>query len=292
MEVQHATGTGIAYRAFGSLDDPCVVCLHGFPDIPRTWASLAEVLVAQGRRVVAPWLPGYAPSSLVGPLDPLSVADRLLAFIDEISDGSPVHLVGHDWGAICAYPMLYKRPELFRSAAVLAIPHLGAIEANIPDAPRQLLRSSYIALFQIPAIPEWLLRARDYALIERLWKIWSPGFDPGNDYFADLKGCLGRSASAPLAYYRALRSPSVIRRFRVMIAGDPIPVPTLYLHGERDGCMAVGLGAGQEKYFSAMFETVHLAEAGHFLHLERPSEVNEAIADWQTAHAGASARPD
>ncbi|MEM7137810.1 MAG: alpha/beta hydrolase [Myxococcota bacterium] len=292
MEIQHAKGTGIAYRVFGSPEDPCVVCLHGFPDTPRTWGPLANALVARGRRVITPWLPGYAPSSLTGPLDPLSVADRLLAFIEEVSPGAPVHLVGHDWGAVCAYPMLYQRPELFRSAAVLAIPHLGAIEANMPEDPRQFLRSSYIALFQFPALPERLLRARDYALVERLWKIWSPGFNPGDDYFAELKRCLGQSASAPLAYYRALRSPSLIRRLRALVAGDPIPVPTLYLHGERDGCMAVSLGAGQEKYFSAMFDTVRLAEAGHFLHLERPAEVNEAIAEWQTAHAGEAARQD
>jgi pimeloyl-ACP methyl ester carboxylesterase len=41
---------------------------------------------------------------------------------------------------------------------------------------------------------------------------------------------------------------------------------------------------GQEPHFSAMFERVLLADAGHFVHLERPLEVNEAIASWFKSH--------
>ena len=58
----------------------------------------------------------------------------------------------------------------------------------------------------------------------------------------------------------------------------------MYLHGERDGCVGVEMAEGQEEHFSAMFETVKLAEAGPFLHLERPAEVNAAIIRWFEQH--------
>ena len=48
--------------AFGPLDDPrrpLAVLVHGFPDTPHTWRHLGPQLVADGYRVVAPWLPGY-----------------------------------------------------------------------------------------------------------------------------------------------------------------------------------------------------------------------------------------
>ncbi len=89
---------------------------------------------------------------------------------------------------------------------------------------------------------------------------------------------------APLGYYRSLRSPKVLGEIRALLKTDPIPIPSLYLHGERDGCIGVELIDGQERYFSALFETIRFAEAGHFLHLERPDEVNQAIVEWFVTH--------
>ena len=284
MPSERCEKTGISYVATGEADAPLVLCLHGFPDIPRTWDPLTDTLERAGFRVIAPWLPGYAPSSLDGPLDLPAVTRRLLAFIEEVSPEAPVRLVGHDWGALITHCALSQKPDRFRAAVTLAMPHPLAIQANVAEFPRQLLRSSYIAFFQPPAVPERVIRARNFAFIEWLWKIWSPGFDPGTEYFGELKECLRASMPAPLSYYRSLRSPRVIRELRALLQTDPIPVPTLCLHGEGDSCMGIELTKGQEQYFSALFETVRFAEAGHFLHLERPTEVNQAIQDWFSAH--------
>jgi pimeloyl-ACP methyl ester carboxylesterase len=89
---------------------------------------------------------------------------------------------------------------------------------------------------------------------------------------------------APIRYYRALLSPKVVLDVRRMVGANPIVVPTIYLHGERDGCIGPEMADGQEKHFSALFEMVKLADAGHFLHLERPREVNAAILRWFEGH--------
>lgn len=284
MQTERCQQTGISYVTSGEADAPLVICLHGFPDVPRTWDSLTGALVGSGFRVVAPWLPGYAPSSLDGPFDLPTVARRLLAFIEEVSSDAPVRIVGHDWGALLVHCALSLEPDRFRAAVTLAMPHPLAIEANAPEFPRQLLRSSYIAFFQLPVLSERVIGARDFALIEWLWNVWSPGFDPGATYFDEVKQCLKDSLPAPLLYYRSLVSPGAIRELRTLLETDPIPVPTLSLHGERDGCMGVELGGGQERYFSALFETIRFSEAGHFLHMERPIEINQAIQDWFQAH--------
>ena len=91
--------TGLSYVSTGPEDAPLVVCLHGFPDIPRTWGGLTGPLHEAGYRIVSPWLPGYAPSSLEGPFDIPTLTQTILSFIDELSPSVPVRIVGHDWGS-------------------------------------------------------------------------------------------------------------------------------------------------------------------------------------------------
>jgi pimeloyl-ACP methyl ester carboxylesterase len=141
-----------------------------------------------------------------------------------------------------------------------------------------------MGFFQVPIVSDRVVKARDFRFIERLWERWSPGFDPGTEYFEELKLCLRSSMPAPLKYYRAAASLKVMREMRATIAAGPIVVPTMCLHGERDGCIVAGMADDQEEHFSALFEMVKLADAGHFLHLERPAEVNAAILRWFEAH--------
>jgi pimeloyl-ACP methyl ester carboxylesterase len=284
MRTSSSERTGIHYVTRGEADAPLVICLHGFPDIPRTWDQLSERLAGRGFRVVTPFLPGYAPSSAGAALDLSSAIRKISTFIEELSPEAPVRVVGHDWGAVIAHVLLAQRPARVRAAAVLSVPHPLALERNVVDYPRQLLRSSYMVLFQVPVVAAGLIRARDFTFVKWLWHVWSPGFDPGTDYFHEVTRCLDASLPAPLEYYRSLRSPKIIRELRSLLRVDPIPVPTLYLHGERDGCIGVDLIDGQERYHGALFETVRLAEAGHFLHLERPDQTNQLIDDWFQSH--------
>jgi pimeloyl-ACP methyl ester carboxylesterase len=49
---------------WGPVDAPIALCLHGFPDTAYSWRKVAPALVDAGWRVVAPFMRGYAPSSL------------------------------------------------------------------------------------------------------------------------------------------------------------------------------------------------------------------------------------
>src|SRR4051812_6071567 len=83
----------------GSLEAPVALCLHGFPDHPPGLAPLMSALAQAGYRAVAPWLRGYAPSTLEGPfdLDRLTADARALA--EALSPGRRIYIAGHDWGA-------------------------------------------------------------------------------------------------------------------------------------------------------------------------------------------------
>lgn len=56
----------IAYEAWGPVDGPPVVLVHGFPDDARSWDQVAAELARHGRRVIAPYLRGVGPTPVPG----------------------------------------------------------------------------------------------------------------------------------------------------------------------------------------------------------------------------------
>ena len=59
-----------------------------------------------------------------------------------------------------------------------------------------------------------------------------------------------------------------------------IQVPTLYFHGRNDGCIGAEIAEGMEAFFDRGLEKVIVEDAGHFVHQERPEEVNRRILEF------------
>lgn len=274
-------GLEVSGLELGPADAPVALCLHGFPDVPRTWTSLMYELAAAGYRAVAPWMPGYAPSGLVGPFDQRALAAQVLAMVDALSPNAPVAVVGHDWGAAVTYPALQQAPARFRRAVTLSVPHPMSFLDNLRRHPRQLRRSWYMGFFQLRGVAEQAIAWNDFALIERLWTDWSPGYHCPPDYMDELKQCLAASLPAPLHYYREMFAGDVRAEMAAgKLASSRIRVPVLYLHGADDGCIGPEMADGQALFFDADNEQRIVARAGHFLQLERPAEVNACILGW------------
>lgn len=270
------------YVARGDAKAPLVLCLHGFPDVATTFASMIGTVADAGYRAVAPWMRGYAPSVLAGPYDPDAIALDAIALSEALSPSAPVAIVGHDWGAVATYGAISMRPERFTRAVTMAVPHPLAFVANLPRLPAQLRRSWYMLAFQLPLAPHLAMR-HDGALIDRLWRDWSPGFTPLPGHLDDVKRSILGGMPAPFLYYRQAARPLVpaIRRIRDAHAKSRIiRVPTRFLLGATDGCIGFEAGTGQERFFAADFESHVVDGAGHFLHLERPAEVERLVVDW------------
>ncbi|HVV81595.1 MAG TPA: alpha/beta fold hydrolase [Kofleriaceae bacterium] len=272
--------------AAGPTDAPPVIVLHGFPDAPPTFASLLAALARRGHRAVAPWLRGYAPSIVDGPYDVETLADDVAAWADVLSPDAPVRLVGHDWGAIATYAACSRHRARVAAAVTLAVPHPLAFLRALDAA--QVVRSWYMLFFQLPGAPR-LARARDFALVDRLWRRWSPRHRLPPALRAELHACLAASWPAPLLYYRALLrpfGPAVARVRRDSPAATPSTVPTLYLHGADDGCIGVDAERDADRYFAGPYRFEVLAGAGHFLAAERPEDVAARADAWFRAHGG------
>ncbi|HEX4686118.1 MAG TPA: alpha/beta hydrolase [Nocardioides sp.] len=283
-----ANGIDIAYLEAGPDDGPLALCLHGFPDHAPTWQHLMPELAAAGYHVVAPWLRGYSPTGLA-PDDNYQVAAvalDALALADELGGDRDAVLIGHDWGAIAAYTAVGHRPERFSKLVTMAVPHQAALMARFLSTPAQLKRSWYIFFFQTP-LAELIVPGDDFAVIDMLWRDWSPGLVPDPGFMRDLKATLGApgSTAAAISYYRSMlgTKPGDPALDAIQAAGNgPTPVPTLYLHGADDGCMGVELVVEDEMqpFFPAGLDIEIVPASGHFLHLDQPEAVNRLVLDF------------
>lgn len=263
---------GERFAAIACGEGPLVLCLHGFPDVPATWAPVMQRLAARGYRCVAPWLRGYAPSTTEGPFTVDHLGGDAIALARALSPERPAFLLGHDWGALAAHAAIARAPERFAAAVIASVPHPARLVASYLRHPSQLARSWYIGFFQLPRLPE---RALDAGLVERLWRAWSPGYDPPRDHLREVARTLARSEHAPLGAYRALA-----RSLALEVPRWPrIRVPTLYLHGARDGCLAPEIARGQERAFEGPHREERV-DAGHFAPLEAPERVAELALAW------------
>lgn len=277
-------GVELAYLEDGPGDGPLAICLHGFPDTAWTWRHLLPVLAEAGFHAVAPFLRGYAPSGLAasGYYDTGSLVADVVALHEALGGDERAVVLGHDWGAFATYGAAALAPERFRRAVALSVPPAAVLWPGMVRL-AQLKRSWYVFFFQLP-LAEVALAADDLALAGELWRDWSPGYDPSAD-LARLREALGEPArlSAALDYYRAMLDPGrqdpSLERERAA-AQSPVPQPLLYLHGADDGCIGAELVADTDAVLALLGPGSRVAVvhgAGHFLHLEKPTEVNALV---------------
>ena len=281
----HANGLEFAYLEAG--DGPLALCLHGFPDSAWTWRHLLPALADAGFRAVAPWLRGYAPTEIPadGAYQAGALAADATALHEALGGDERAVIVGHDWGAVATYAAAAYAPGRWRRVVAIAIPPGGGAAKFVANYD-QIKRSFYVFFFQSP-LADTVVPRHDLQFIEELWRDWSPGYD-GSEDVTHAKDALREPANltAAVDYYRAAFDPS--RQYpkyaEYQRAGTrPSPQPTLYLHGLNDGCMGVELSKGAEASLGPGSRVQLVERAGHFLHVERPAEVNRLIADWLTS---------
>jgi len=124
---------------------PCVLLLHGFPELAYSWRKVMPPLAAAGFHVVAPDQRGYGRTTgWDGHYDGDLASFRLLNLVRDMLalvaalGHRTVDIVGHDFGASVAAWAALIRPDVFRSVTLMSAPFAGApagpsIAASSPD---------------------------------------------------------------------------------------------------------------------------------------------------------------
>ena len=277
---------GVRFATLEAGEGPLVLCLHGFPDHAYSFRHQLPALAAAGFRAVAPFMRGYAPTEI--PADGRYQTAVLALDIVELISAlgySSAHVFGHDWGAVASYGAAMHAPEKITKLVTAAVPHGPTLLNAFMSSYDQQRRSWYMFFFQHP-LSDAAVAHDDFRFIERLWQDWSPGWKyPAEDMEA-LKATFRAPGvlQAALGYYRAMLNPAnqdpALFELQAQMSLAPVPVPSLVFHGGRDGCIGGELLDGMEALFPRGLRKVIVADAGHFMHQEKPEEVNRVLIEF------------
>lgn len=259
-------------RDEGPRDGEPVVLLHGFPQDARSWDGVAPLLHARGYRTIAPdqrgCSPGARPRRRRDYRQSELVADTA-ALIDRI--GRPVHVIGHDWGAVVAWGIAARRPESVRSLTAVSVPHPAAFVRALGTS-GQLFRSWYMLFFQLPWLPERLLS--DERTARRTLRRSGQVPDAAA---RDAARLADRDAvRGGVNWYRAL--PLASRRD---VTGR-VAVPTLMVWSDGDFAIGRPGPAASGRWVTGPYRFETLPGVSHWI----PDEAPEALAELVLEHVG------
>lgn len=254
-------------RDEGPLDGEPVVLLHGFPERNTSWRRLAPLLHEHGLRTYAPdqrgYSPGARPKRRRDYAAPHLVSD-VVALADAI--GSPVHLVGHDWGAAAAWLTAAHHPDSVRTLTAVSVPHPAAFTSALVTS-SQPLRSWYMALFQLPLVER--LVALESAPVEGLLRRY--GWE--DDDVARFREEIVEYGALPggLGWYRALPlAPPTYARAKAT-------VPTTVVWSDQDFAISRAGVEKSEQWVDAPYELVVLHGVTHWVPTQAPEALAEAV---------------
>ncbi len=257
----------------GPTDGPLVVLLHGFPEFWYSWRAQLPALAAAGYRVWAPDQRGYnlsdKPPEIKDYALPALAAD-IIGLLDAAGHRQ-AFIIGHDWGGIVAWYLAAHYPRRVARASILNVPHPAVVARSLWHVPDQLLRSWYILFFQVPGLPEWLLRRRNWRWgAQALRRTSRPGtFGAAEVARYKVAWAQPGAVTAMVNWYRALRLSAGARWPR-------IGVPVQIIWGKRDAF----LNARLAKISLAQCQNGRLhyfPNATHWVQLEEGEAVNALL---------------
>jgi pimeloyl-ACP methyl ester carboxylesterase len=207
--------------------------------------------------------PGARPADASAYRVPELAAD-VTALLDALAITGPVHLIGHDWGAMVGWHLAAHSADRLRTWTAVSVPHPAAMAWGLATDGDQRERSAYISFFrQAEGVAESALLADDAARLRQIFA--DSGLDAAgvDSYVAPM--LVPGALTGALNWYRALRGGPDLA---------PARVPTTYVWSDND--LAIGRTAAQacHRHVSADYEFVELSGVTHWI----PDQVPDRLA--------------
>src|SRR5688572_25445269 len=130
--VEGVNGLRMHVLECGERGRPCLLLLHGFPELAYSWRKVMPALATAGYYVIAPDQRGYGETTgwdgrYDGDLASyrmLNLVEDALALLARLQIGK-AHVVGHDFGSPVAAYCALTRPDVFRSVVLMSAPFGG-----------------------------------------------------------------------------------------------------------------------------------------------------------------------
>jgi pimeloyl-ACP methyl ester carboxylesterase len=259
----------------GPADGKLVLLLHGFPEFWYGWAKQIPALAAAGYRVLAPDQRGYNTSD-----KPPRICDYNLDCLAADAAGvmaacgrEKAVVIGHDWGGGVAWWLAQNHPQRVERLVIINVPHPLVMRRMLRTSLRQLVRSWYMFVFQLPGLPEWFgPRGNWRDVVKAMANSSRPGTFSQEDF-----AVYRQAWSQPGAYRSMIHWYRAAMRCRIQVPGHPrIAAPTLLLWGAQD--KFIRRQAAQPSIdLCDQGRLVLFENATHWLQHEEPAEVNRLI---------------
>ena len=153
---------------FETPDRPCLLLLHGFPELAYSWRKVMPALAAAGYHVIAPDQRGYGRTTgadtdyngSVSPFGMLSLVRDALALLAALGRTHVTAVIGHDFGSPVAAHCALIRPDVFRAVALMSAPFAGPPPLP-PVAPGPDIHAALAALDPPRKLYQWYYSTRE-----------------------------------------------------------------------------------------------------------------------------------
>ena len=259
---------------------PALLLVHGMPDDGLVWKEQVPALLAAGYRVIVPDTLGNGRKSS-RPADHMRLDSPLVAadmanIMEQLGIGK-FHYIGHDEGAILGWEFAITYPDRVITHIELSVGH--------PLAWAKTSFSLYGA------------RMNWYSFLNSTpngGDVWRAGngrlLKLGLETHPDRERVLEYMMVPGNAEWAWMfDTVNGVARFMIDYANgvyDDLPkvtVPSLGILGTTDVAMWESQMSDSVEFIDAEWK-MELVEAGHWLQLEKPAEVNKVILDWLEAH--------
>jgi len=123
----------ILEAGFETAGRPCLLLLHGFPELAYSWRKVIAPLAALGYHVVAPDQRGYGRTTGWGgaydgdlaSFRMLNLVRDAMGLVAALGYREVAAVIGHDFGSPVAAWCALLRPDVFRSVALMSAPFPG-----------------------------------------------------------------------------------------------------------------------------------------------------------------------
>ncbi|RAW45496.1 alpha/beta hydrolase [Halorubrum sp. 48-1-W] len=260
----------------GPEDGKLLVLLHGFPEFWYGWHETIAPLANAGYRVVVPDQRGYNLSEKPPAVSDYRIdelARDVVGLIDAYGRDEAA-VAGHDWGAAVGWWLALHHADRVSELVAVNVPHPTVFERALRNSWRQRHKSWYVLAFQLPKLPEVVMRAGNWRLgVRTLRETSNPGTF-GEDDFRRYRRAWGREGAfeSMVNWYRA------IVRDRPEPEDPRVTVPTLVIWGANDPFLEKRL-AGESLEHCADGRLHTIDDATHWVIHEDPHRVAEAVAD-------------
>ncbi len=256
----------------GPEDAPPVILLHGFPDAWFGWKFQIDQLLQAGYRVIIPDQRGYNLSSKPKGYEHYRIetlGQDIVKLADSLNIGK-FSLAGHDWGAAVSWYLAEQWPERITHLAIINVPHPSVMISYLKKHPKQMMKSWYIFLFQVPRLAEFLARLGN-------WQMMLSALPPHlpNDLRAEYREAWSQEGAITgmINWYRAmLRTPRTKNRRDAKIVAS-----TLIIWGRNDRYLSYEMAElSLDRCESAQLVTL---EASHWVMLDDPEAVGKLLVE-------------